>query len=136
MSIKMEALYEGDLQCVVKHDPSGSTIVTDAPVDNRGRGMHFSPTDLVGAAAASCMLTVMGIAARDRGLDIRGARAEVEKEMSSVPRRHISKLTVRITLPAGLDRRARTVLEAAARTCPVDASLSPDTEVDLTFLYV
>ncbi len=136
MSIKMEAVYEGDLHCVVTHGPSGSTILTDAPVDNRGRGMHFSPTDLVGAAVGACMLTVMGIAARDRGLDIKGARAEVTKEMSSVPRRHISKLTVRITLPAGLDRRARTVLEAAARTCPVDASLSPDTEVDLAFLYV
>jgi len=78
----------------------------------------------------------MGIAARDRGLAMEGARAEVLKEMSAVPRRRIGKLTVRIVLPAALSDKDRTILERTARTCPVTASLSPDTELDLSFEYV
>ncbi len=136
MAVKVEVLYEGDLHCVAVHGPSGDRITTDAPVDNRGKGEHFSPTDLLGTAMGTCMLTIMGIAAQERGIDIRGARAEILKEMSNVPRRHISKLTARITLPARLSERERKVLEAAARGCPVHASLGPDTEVDLSFEYV
>jgi len=134
--VRVDVVYEGDLHCVAVHGPSKDTITTDAPVDNRGRGEHFSPTDLLGAAMGTCMLTIMGIAARDRGIDIRGARAEVQKEMSAVPRRHIGKLTVRITLPARLSERERALMEAAARSCPVHASLGPQTEVDLGFEYV
>lgn len=136
MAVQVDVVYEGDLHCVATHGPSRDTIPTDAPLDNRGQGRHFSPTDLVGAAMGTCMLTIMGIAARDRGIDIEGARAQVLKEMSEVPRRHIARLTVRITLPARLDARERAVMEAAARGCPVHASLGPDTEVDLGFLYV
>ena len=109
---------------------------TDAPVDNRGRGAHFSPTDLVGAAMGSCTLTVMGIVARDRGWDMSGATAKVVKEMGAEPRRHIAKLTVVITLPATLDEKARTTLERTALTCPVQASLGERTKLDLTFKYV
>ncbi len=134
--VKVEVTYEGDLQCVAVHGPSKDRIRTDAPLDNRGKGEHFSPTDLLGTAMGTCMLTIMGIAARDRNIDIRGARAEVQKEMSAVPRRHISKLTVRITLPAHLAERERRLMEAAARGCPVHASLGPQTEVDLGFEYV
>ena len=136
MAVKVEVVYEGDLHCVAVHGPSGDRITTDAPVDNRGRGEHFSPTDLLGTAMGTCMVTIMGIAARERDIDIRGARAEILKEMSNVPRRHISKLTVCIALPARLTERERTVMEAAARGCPVHASLGPDTEVDLSFAYV
>lgn len=135
MAVRMSVAYEGDLHCVATHGPSGDRLPTDAPLDNRGRGAHFSPTDLVGAAMGTCMLTIMGIAARDREIDMTGARAEVAKEMSNVPRRHISKLAVTITLPAKLDARARAVLEAAAHGCPVHASLGPDTEVALDFVY-
>ena len=135
MTVRVEVVYEGDLHCTAKHGPSGDTLPTDAPVDNRGRGEHFSPTDLVGTAMGTCMLTIMGIAARDRGIDMTGARAEVEKEMGAVPRRHIARLTVRIFLPAALPDRERTILEAAARGCPVHASLGPLTEVDLSFVY-
>lgn len=135
MAVQVDVVYEGDLHCIATHGPSGSRLTTDAPVDNRGRGEHFSPTDLLGTAMGTCMLTIMGIAARDKGFDMDGARAEVLKEMSQVPRRHISKLTVRITLPAHLGARERTVLEAAAHGCPVHASLGPDTHVDLGFVY-
>ena len=135
MAVRVDIVYEGDLHCIATHGPSGDRLPTDAPVDNKGRGAHFSPTDLVGAAMGTCMLTIMGIAARDRGFDMNGARAEVLKEMLNEPRRHISKLTVRITLPARLGPRERAVLEAAAHGCPVHASLGPDTHVDLGFVY-
>jgi putative redox protein len=135
MSVAVSVRYEGDLHCSAVHGPSGKRLLTDAPVDNRGRGEQFSPTDLVGTAIGTCMLTIMGIAAMDRGIDIVGARAEVVKEMSAVPRRHISRLGVTISLPASLTERERKVLEAGARGCPVCASLGPDTEVVLEFVY-
>jgi len=136
MAVRIDIAYDGDLECTLTHGPSGDTMRTDAPVDNRGRGAHFSPTDLVGASMGSCMLTVMGIVARDRGWDMTGARATVLKEMGAVPRRHIAKLTVEITLPAALDEKARVVLERTAHTCPVKASLGELTTVDLTFRYI
>ena len=135
MTVRVDITYDGDLHCTATHGPSGDRMPTDAPVDNRGRGEHFSPTDLVGAAMGTCMLTIMGIAARDRGIDMTGASASVLKDMGAVPRRHIAKLTVRIFLPERLDERERAVLEAAARGCPVHASLGPLTEVDLSFVY-
>ena len=136
MSVTVDVVYEGDLECSLTHGPSGDRMKTDAPIDNRGRGLHFSPTDLVGAAMGSCMLTVMGIAARDRGWDMKGAKAKVVKDMGSEPRRHVAKLTVDITLPAALEEKARTILEHTARTCPVHASLGELTQVVLTFHYV
>jgi uncharacterized OsmC-like protein len=81
------------------------------------------------------MLTTMGIVARDRGWDIGGASAHVEKDMGSTPRRHIAKLTVSLTMPAALDGTAREVLEETARTCPVATSLGDKIEVDLGFTY-
>ena len=135
MAVTVEARYEGDLRCTLRHGPSGDTFPTDAPTDNRGRGEHFSPTDLVGAAMGSCMLTIMGIAAADRGIDLRGARAVVTKEMSAVPRRHISRLTVEITLPARLNDKERRVMRRCAESCPVAASLGTDTEVDLVLRF-
>ena len=136
MPVTVEALYEGDLRCTLRHGPSGDSFPTDAPTDNRGKGQHFSPTDLVGASMGSCMLTIMGIAAADRGIDIDGARAVVTKEMSAVPRRHISKLTVEITLPARLDDSERRLMRGCAESCPVAASLGPNTEVVLELRFV
>jgi putative redox protein len=136
MAVEIEAVYEGDLHCTAVHGPSGDRLATDAPADNQGKGERFSPTDLVAVALGTCILTTMGIAARNRGLDIRGARAEVHKEMSPVPRRHISKLAARIELPAHLDERARRIMEIAANECPVTASLGPRTEIVLDLVYV
>ena len=136
MAVTVGVVYDGDLECTLTHGPSGDRMRTDAPVDNRGRGAHFSPTDLVGAAMGSCTLTVMGIVARDRGWDMKGAKATVVKEMGAEPRRHIAKLTVVITLPAALDEKARTILERTALTCPVQASMAEWTEVALSFRYV
>lgn len=127
--------YRGELRCELTHDATGTTIATDAPVDNRGRGECFSPTDLVASATAACMLTIMGIRATDRGWELGEARATVEKHMVADPRRRIGKLVIAIHVPTDLDERARAVLEEAARTCPVKESLDPAIELDLSFRY-
>lgn len=133
--VTIDVEYSGDLHTVCRHGPSGSEIGTDAPKDNEGRGQLFSPTDLVAAALGSCMLTVMGIAARRRGVSIEGARASVEKHMAGAPLRRIARLVVRIDLPAGVPAEERQLLERTASVCPVSASLHPDVGVELTFRW-
>ena len=135
MSVVIDCRYEGDLHCTAVHGPSGDRIVTDAPVDNQGKGEHFSPTDLVAASIGVCALTIMGIAARPRGIDITGATVRVTKEMGATPRRHIAKLTAVFRLPARLDARERALMELAARSCPVQASLGELTRLELVFEY-
>lgn len=131
--VEIHVEYEGDLRCTAVHGPSGERFRTDAPLDNRGKGEAFSPTDLVGTAMGTCMLTIMGIAAQDRGWDLRGATARVEKHMVADPRRRIGRLEVVLRLPPGLPPEARPVLERAALGCPVHASLRPEVEVPIRF---
>jgi putative redox protein len=131
--VRMKGTYQGDLHTELVHEDSGARVETDAPKDNEGRGERFSPTDLVGAALASCMLTVMGIVARRHGWEMKGATAEVEKEMVAQPLRRIGRLGVRIAMPSGIAREARPVLERAALTCPVSQSVHPDVRVDVRF---
>lgn len=120
--------YTGDLSTEATHLKSGATIITDAPVDNNGLGRSFSPTDLVATALGSCMLTIMGIKARDKDIDIVGATAEITKVMASGPRR-IEQIQVVLTMPAnGYSDRERKVLAAAAHHCPVSNSLMEGTE--------
>jgi putative redox protein len=133
--VQVDITYDGNLRCTARHGPSGATITTDAPVDNHGRGEAFSPTDLVGTALGTCILTVMGIVAQRRGIDITGATATVQKEMASSPLRRIAKLAVRIHVPRQLDERQRTMLENAAHTCPVHGSLHPDIEAPIEFVW-
>jgi putative redox protein len=135
MSVRMAVTYQGDLHCEGLHEPSGTRLETDAPKDNEGRGERFSPTDLVGAALGSCMLTVMGIVARRHAWDLTGACAQVEKDMVAQPIRRIARLGLQITMPVGIPQDARAVLERAARTCPVHQSLHPDVQVDLHFAW-
>src|SRR5437773_5237907 len=116
--VQVDIDYQGELRCVAKHGPSGATIVTDAPVDNMGKGRSFSPTDLVATALGSCMLTIMGIVAKRDGIPLDGASVRVEKHMAEAPRR-ISALPVVFHMPAGLGADARRKLETAALTCPV-----------------
>lgn len=126
--------YTGDLRTECEHLQSGSKIITDAPVDNRGKGESFSPTDTVATALASCMLTIIGIKARDLGLRVEGATAEVTKTMAADPRR-ISGIKVVINFPEVYEEKYQKILERAARTCPVFYSLHPDIAVDLFFNY-
>lgn len=129
--VRIEIRYEGDLRCRATHGPSGAELSTDAPADNHGRGESFSPTDLVATALGSCMLTILGIVARERGWSLEGASATVDKHMAADPRRRIGRLDVRLRLPPDLDERAWRTLEQAARTCPVAESLSDRLEVAL-----
>jgi len=133
VSIQIE--YQGELHCKATHGPSGAELSTDAPKDNQGRGEAFSPTDLVATALGSCMLTVMGIAARTLNIDISGATAVVEKEMTATPPRRIARLTVRIHVPHSPSPADREKLERAAHTCPVHKSLHPDVQIPIEFTW-
>lgn len=128
--------YLGDLRCEVRHEPSGTVITTDAPVDNEGRGESFSPTDLAATSLGACMLTIMGIAARKQGIDLGETTVRVVKEMTSQPPRRIAKLTVVFTIPLPATHEKRALLENAARNCPVHLSLHPEVEQDMRFDWV
>lgn len=133
--VKMSMVYEGDLRCRLTHGPSGNEIVTDAPVDNQGKGQSFSPTDLVAAALGSCMLTVMGIAACKSGINLENAKVDVEKEMVADPHRRIGRIAVKVQMPRGIAADKREFLEHIARACPVHKSLNPNLELDIAFSY-
>jgi putative redox protein len=127
--------YLGDLRTEATHLASGQTIITDAPVDNQGKGEAFSPTDLTATSLASCALTVMGISARNHDIDMTGATAEVTKVMGTEPRR-IARIEVRIHMPVGpYSEKDRKILEAAGRSCPVMFSLHEDLEKALEFVW-
>jgi putative redox protein len=127
-------VYEGNLRTVATHLQSQTVIETDAPVDNQGKGERFSPTDLVATALGNCMLTIMGIKARDMNIDLVNTRVEVEKIMKSEPRR-IGGINLTFSFPAelSLSDKERTILERAAHTCPVIYSLHPDIQVNVVF---
>ncbi|QES88483.1 OsmC family protein [Rhizosphaericola mali] len=119
-------LYTGDLRTESTHIQSGTTIETDAPVDNHGKGERFSPTDMVANSLGTCMLTTMGIKAEDLQVDLKGTSAEITKIMAAEPRR-IAEIKVLIHFPAlDLDEKTKTILERTALHCPVAKSLSAD----------
>lgn len=124
--------YLGNLRTQNKHLKSGSTYITDAPVDNNGKGEAFSPTDTVATGLANCMLTVMGIKARDLEIDLSGATAEVTKTMAANPRR-IAKIDIALNLPVDISNKHQKILENTANTCPVHHSLHPDIEKKIDF---
>ncbi len=128
-----EIIYTGDLRTEAVHLKSGNKIITDAPIDNQGKGEAFSPTDLVATALGNCMLTVMGIAANAHGIDMDGARVTINKIMASDPRR-ISKIEAEIYMPAKtFSAKDKKILEHAGINCPVAKSLHPDLEQQLNF---
>ena len=132
--VEMQARYTGELHCELKHGPSGTQIETDAPVDNQGRGQSFSPTDLVGAALASCVLTTMAIMGERDGMKLVGSHARIQKAMSASPRK-IESLTLELHLPKSLNETERKKLETIAHACPVSRSLHPDVKIPTTFHY-
>ncbi len=129
-----KVIYKGDLRTECEHIQSSNKFITDAPIDNNGKGEAFSPTDTVATALASCMLTIMGIKANENELDIKGTYAEVTKHMEANPRR-ISRLDVQIHVKGELTDRDKTVLENSAKTCPVIYSINPDIIKNITFKY-
>jgi uncharacterized OsmC-like protein len=135
MAVEIRVAYEGALRTRATHGPSGVQLITDAPLDNQGRGESFSPTDLVATALGACLLTIMGIAAERRGVDLLGAIARVEKHMVADPERRIGALPVTITIPASPADAERQLLEKAARSCPVLRSLDPRIEKNIQFQW-
>jgi putative redox protein len=134
--VRIDISYEGELRCRAVHTPSGRTLETDAPVDNLGRGESFSPTDLLATGLGTCMITTMGILARERGWDLREATVSVEKQMTPPPRR-VARLATEIRIPergaSGIDAAGRKALEERAHQCPVRISLLPAIDVPVTF---
>lgn len=130
--VKCSIVYEGGLHCRLEHGPSGSVVSTDAPVDNHGKGESFSPTDLMCAATAACMSTIMGIYAEQHGLNLTGMRLEVAKEMSAAPRR-IARISIEIHLPLPADTPHREALEQCALGSPAMHSLHPGIEVPISW---
>ena len=124
--------YLGDLRTECRHLQSENTYITDAPLDNNGKGEAFSPTDTVATGLASCMMTVMGIKARDMGVEMKGTTASVLKIMDSNPRR-ISKIEVTFECPFKTNEKTRKILELTANTCPVLYSLHPDIKKVISF---
>jgi putative redox protein len=127
-------IYAGELRTVATHLQSGTVIETDAPLDNQGKAQRFSPSDLVATALGSCMMTIMGIKARDMAIDLRGMSISIEKIMKADPRR-IGGINLAVDFPDSLqfDEKQKTILERAAHTCPVIYSIHPDIEVKVKF---
>ena len=131
-----QIIYEGNLRTVATHLQSGTIIETDAPTDNQGKGERFSPTDLVATALGNCMLTIMGIKARDMQLNLEGTEVDITKIMVTDPRR-IGEIKVVINFPENLlaDEKQRAIIERAAMTCPVFESLHPNLKKDVEFKW-
>ncbi len=129
-----KVIYHGGLRTSATHLQSGTAILTDAPVDNQGKGEAFSPTDLLATSLANCMLTIMGIAARTHEIDMDGTTAEVTKVMAAEPRR-VAEIHVNFSFPKKADYsdKQKKILEHAALTCPVHYSLHPDINKPVDF---
>lgn len=124
--------YLGDLRTSSVHLQSGSEIISDAPIDNNGKGEAFSPTDTVANALASCMFTIMGIKARDLNVDLTSSTAGVTKIMQAEPRR-INAIEIVFDMNVSVDEKSKTILERAAMTCPVFLSLNTEIEKRISF---
>jgi putative redox protein len=127
-------VYNGDLRTTATHLSSGNNIETDAPIDNQGKGERFSPTDLVATALGNCMLTIMGIKAKEMGVSLLGTTVDVTKKMALEPRR-IGGIVIAFNFAKDVlyTEKEKTVLERAANTCPVFYSLHPNIVIDVTF---
>lgn len=134
MAVEITGTYRPGLKMDLVHGPSGTGIRTSAPVDNKGDGSSFSPTDLLAAALGSCAVTTMAIFADLKGIPFDAASFVVEKHMRSGPRR-VDRLPLRIRMPSGLVADQRTYLEGIALTCPVARSLLPEIDVEIAFEY-
>ncbi len=132
---EMNITYEGHLHCKAVHGPSGAILETDAPVDNHGKGESFSPTDLAAASLGVCLMTVMGISANDKHLELKGTTCKIEKHMSTDTPRRIIKIVADINFVKGIPLDKRGLLEAVALHCPVAKSLSKDIEVIMNFNF-
>jgi len=133
--VEIKLSYEGELHCSALHVPSGNTLVTDAPLDNNGRGEAFSPTDLFATALGSCMATVIGIVAKRKAIAVEGMTVLVRKFMSEDLPRRVARLELDLKIPLSARHPDRKLLENAATACPVHHSIHPDIEVVLNWQW-
>ncbi len=133
---KMRTIYLGNLRTEMEHIQSGNKIITDAPLDNNGKGEFFSPTDIFAASLGSCMLTIMGISANAYGFSLDGTSLEIEKVMASNPRR-VAEIKIVFNFPNGssYSDKDKRLIESTAKTCPVANSLHPDIIKNIVFNY-
>ena len=131
--VNIAITYQGQLRTEAVHGPSQTKLVTDAPVDNRGKGASFSPTDLLATSLGACLVTIMGISAMDHGWDMEGTTLDIKKIMSTDAPRRVAEIQIHIRCPKPLDDKAKTILERVARACPVAHSLHPDLQQNLSF---
>ena len=130
--VRIDATYDGNLRCTAIHEPSGAKLITDAPVDNMGKGESFSPTDLLATSMLTCVMTIVAIRADSKEIDVSGMTGSVEKTMAASPRR-VAKLEVVINLPSGISMDDRAWLITEGCNCPVCVSVSESMEVEVTF---
>ena len=130
--VRIDATYDGNLRCSATHGPSGAKLITDAPVDNMGKGESFSPTDLLATSMLTCIMTIVAIRAESKEIDVAGMNGSVEKSMAANPRR-VSKLEIIVNLPSNLNMDDRAWLITEGCNCPVCVSVSESMEVDVTF---
>ena len=129
----VKTIYLGDLRTENEHLQSGTKILTDAPTDNQGKGEAFSPTDLLATALGNCIMTIMGIKARDNGIDIKGTEIEVTKIMASDPRR-VAEVVVEFSFPKkNYTDEEKRLIESVAGISPVPLSLHPDLKQTIKF---
>ena len=128
--VRIDIAYLGDLRCRAVHGPSSEELITDAPIDNQGKGENFSPTDLVATAVGTCVMTIMGIVARRNHIDITGLRAAVEKEMTAEPVRRIGKVRLKLIFARRPSEQELAILLPAIESCPVMNSLASEVEIE------
>lgn len=126
--------YLGELRLKAQHTKSKVEIETVAPPDNQGKGDSFSPTDLLATSLATCIVTIMGIKARDLGVNLENTKGEVFKIMAANPRR-VAEVKIDFTLPSGVSEKNQKILEAAGLACPVAKSLHPDLIQTINFYW-
>ncbi len=131
----IETIYLGELRTEATHVLSGTKLLTDAPIDNQGRGESFSPTDLVAAALGSCMITIMGMAARTHGFNIEGTRLSITKIMTQEPPRKIAEIVIHLDFPLDYPDKVKKIIDFTVKNCPVALSLHPDLKQTVTVTY-
>jgi putative redox protein len=128
--------YNGGLRTTSIHLQSGNSIITDAPVDNKGKGEAFSPTDLLATSLGNCMLTIVGIASAEHGFNIDGTTCEITKIMAKEGPRRVAEIVVDFQFPENdYSDKVKTIIERSAHTCPVAYSIHPDIKKTVSFNY-
>lgn len=131
ISIKNE--YQGSLRTKMTHLKSNNDIITDAPVDNQGKGEAFSPTDLVAGSLSACMMTIMGQVAERESINMTGVTSDITKVMSASPRK-IAEIIINFKwTEITITEKQKKILINAAKTCPVAQSLNPDIKQTVGF---